>query len=124
MWDWERYGQDVPLGIDVVHYLAHPALRATGDLGAARRSLAIACRPALAQVVGWATGPAYSGDPAVLDALVLGYLLTITARFTFDSLTADGAAVHALAHWHQRVLADHLEQTALTVQKRGDHVVD
>jgi hypothetical protein len=124
VWDWERYGQNVPLGIDVVHYLAHPSLRVIDDLGGARHSLDIGCRPALAQVVGWAAGPAYTGDPAVLDALVLGYLLTITARFTFDSLTADGAAVRELARWHQRVLAALLEQTASTVQKRGDYVVD
>ena len=114
VWDWERYAHDVPLGSDVVHYLAHPVLRAVDQMAAARTSLGFGCRPALAQAVGRCAGPDPARDPAVLDALVLGYLLTITARFTLDSLTPDGAAVRPLARWHQRVLADRLEHPALT----------
>jgi hypothetical protein len=114
VWDWERYARDVPLGSDVVHYLAHPALRAVDDLAAARRALGAGCSPVLAQAVCRSAGRDAARDPAVLDALVLGYLLTITARFTLDSLTGDGSAVRPLARWHQRVLADRLEHPVLS----------
>lgn len=110
IWDWERFSADIPVGCDIVHYLAHQILRRRGDTAAARAALDDLSRPALSAVLRCEPATArYAGDPLLLRAITVGYLLTIAARFTADSHTEQGQPVQSLARWHQRVLADQLQ---------------
>lgn len=118
IWDWERYDPEMPVGSDVVHYVSHPALRRQGDLSAARKVLEDSCRPALRQVLRAANLPATANNPSMLDAIVIGYLLTIAVRFTADSLTPQGQSVQSLARWHQQVISDQLERTITRALER------
>lgn len=107
VWDWERYATGIPVGFDVIHFLTHQTLRDEGNFKAARRALDSTCRPALRQVLRRAAG---ISEPYqnVMNALVVGYLLSIATRFTMDSYTPGGHPVLSLADWHRTLVEDQL----------------
>jgi hypothetical protein len=120
IWDWERYSTDSPVGLDVIHFAAHQSLRRIGNRDAARSALLGPARTHLRAVLSLATGIP-DPEPRLIKALTVGYLLTMAARFTVDSLTPDGAPVRELAHWHQELIADQLEGALpLMAQEKRD----
>jgi hypothetical protein len=96
VWDWERYGDGVPAGLDVVHYLASAAIVAD-DLPRARARLQGLVLPALA---------ALGHDRRQADGVVDAYLLEIASRYLGDA--AGDTTLHrvvGLAHRYLSVLA-------------------
>lgn len=111
IWDWERSEADVPVAIDAVHFVCHPALRDIGNMSRARQSLssqgADALGAALRRIPG---GDLVDVEPDLVRALVVGYLLSIAARFSADAQRPGGDSVEQLAAWHRAVLRDQLDQ--------------
>jgi len=76
VWDWERAGGPVPLGLDVVHNRFQVAmLRDGADLAAARSEIARRELPTLSAL-------GYDEDEAPL--VVTAYLATLRARYALD----------------------------------------
>ena len=89
LWDWERYARGVPLGLDLVHFLAQRVRHDRPGLRAAEDDL-LAALPGLLPAVG---------VPAARAPLtVVLYLLELAARFLAPE---DGAAGsdHPRARW-------------------------
>lgn len=106
IWDWERAQGDVPLGIDAVHFTCHSALRDIGNLDRARETLEGKGTEALASL--HAELSLTDSDPRLRQAVLLGYLLSMAARFSIDAGRPDGLVVRDLARWHVTVLMDQL----------------
>lgn len=109
IWDWERYADNVPAGMDVVHYQGHRTMRRLGNFDAARSTLEHSAVVALAQVLAQTPG-VNTPSPFVLKAIVIGYLLTTATRFTLDGRTVAGEPIRDLARWHRLVIADQLQR--------------
>ncbi len=102
VWDWERFDVDVPIGMDAVHFTAHPSLRQVGRAEAGRAALRRAATQALA-----ALDVPEDAAPAVVDC----YLLEIAARFVRDASGSEsdhGETLNPVARWHLDVIADRL----------------
>lgn len=112
IWDWERYSDPVPAGIDVVHYTAHQKLRLPGDHATAHSTLAGVSADAVAKVLADSAVLVHP-DPQQIQAILIGYLLTIATRFTVDGLSAEGAPVRALAQWHHELIHHQLQRYSL-----------
>lgn len=112
IWDWERYSDPVPAGIDVVHYTAHQKLRLRGDHAAARSTLEGVSTDAVAKNLAKSALLVHP-HPQQIRAILIGYLLTIATRFTVDGLSPEGAPVRALADWHHDLIEDQLQRNSL-----------
>lgn len=108
IWDWERAQDRVPVGIDAVHFTCHASLRDTGNLARARDVLTDASTRAIRSVL--ARLGIDRSDAHVDRAVLLGYLLSMTARFSVDAVRPDGEVVSDLARWYLTVLSDQLDQ--------------
>lgn len=105
IWDWERSEPSVPAGIDVAHFTSHTPLRDVGNMPRARAVLTRTSTDALRRVLR-ALG--HREDDRLVRACLLGYLLSVGARFTTDGERVDGDAVRPLANWYLTVLDDQL----------------
>lgn len=108
IWDWERAGGDVPVGLDAVHYSCHASLRAIGDIDRTRELL----QSVAAQMITplWARLGLDLAEHRGPRAVLLGYLLTMAARFSVDATRPDGEVVGDLAAWYVTVLRDQLDK--------------
>lgn len=106
VWDWERAEPDVPAALDAVHFTSHSVLRDVGNAPRARQVLAGAGTDAVRAVLRRLPEPV--GED-VVRGVVLGYLLSVAARFSADATRPDGEAVGRLADWHLAVLNDLLD---------------
>ena len=91
VWDWERFGDDVPMGFDAVHYRLQEliARQPHSPIEAVEKALEVA--PADMRALG------VSPETAELTALL--YLIDIAARYTEDGQAAAGARLGVLDHW-------------------------
>lgn len=89
LWDWERYAEGVPLGLDLVHYLGQRVRHDQPELRAAEDAL-LAALPGLLPEVG------VPADRARL-VLVL-YLLELARRFVAPDDGGEGSE-HPRARW-------------------------
>lgn len=98
LWDWERFGYDVPLGFDALHYPLQAEVRSRrGDpQSAARRTVAHAPR----QLAPFGV----SVDHARLTALL--YLADLALRYLIDRQHEAGARLGAARTWLLPALAD------------------
>lgn len=105
VWDWERYSQDIPLGLDLFHFSSHESLRRIGDFESANTALT---NPHLARAVQSLhrqhTDSSESNDLAQL--LPLMYLATMAARFITDGFRHSVRDTLALGQWHVAVLKE------------------
>jgi len=102
VWDWERYGGGLPVGLDAVHFLAHEELSVEGDLAGALALLDGTAEPAVRTVLsGW---PGTDHDRATAAHFVVdAYLLEVACRFAADTVLVPAARVSRAAHWYLQV---------------------
>lgn len=106
IWDWERSEASVPAGLDAVHFTCHSSLREIGNLSRARAALETSGTAALREAI---TGVGANGsNDRLLRACLLGYLLSVGARFSEDAERHGGEMVRPLADWYLAVLDDQL----------------
>ncbi len=102
VWDWERYSTGAPVGVDVVHFAAHRALRAM-DVRASLRLLDAVAEDLVAPFLARAGIPS---RPADVAAVVNCYLALVHRRFQGEGGTEQTGAVLRLAgHYHQLLQA-------------------
>lgn len=108
LWDWERFEQGVPHGMDHVHYAVNTVLRAQG------------LRPEALQE-GLRKGTGRSGSTPRADAaLVAAYLVSLSCRYLTAAQGEGGRAVlpraeltlSALVHSGERLTADAADRGA------------
>ncbi|MGZ4618211.1 MAG: hypothetical protein ACXV3F_05685 [Frankiaceae bacterium] len=87
VWDWERFECDVPLGLDLVHYLVQGALSDPLGWAAAIRA-ALARFPALL--------PRLGVRPEMAKTLMIVYLTALSLRYLDESDTDSGVRLHAI----------------------------
>jgi hypothetical protein len=75
LWDWERSQRDVPLGLDVVHFILQAEFKDRADAAAAAAAVHEASAAALAR---------WYHDMEQVDATVLLYLCEILTRYVTD----------------------------------------
>lgn len=101
VWDWERYSDSMPLGIDLYHFAAHEFLTDIGDYTAARTSLSGSeLRNTALSLHGFYTPSAQQ----LADVLPLLYLATMATRFVADGHHYDVPDTFALGAWYTEVL--------------------
>jgi len=106
VWDWERCADEVPVGFDAVHFVAHQQLRRVDEMGVALDALTGRAGTAVAALLApWV--PAPDRDIAA-RAVVDAYLLEIACRFAGDAAEVATAPVERLATWYLRVAAERL----------------
>jgi hypothetical protein len=76
LWDWEHFGEDVPVGFDLVHYLAQELRVASGTGPAEEARWLTLAADGLERHVGL-------GSQA-RDLVVAAYLLDVNLRFLLD----------------------------------------
>ncbi|MCC5574230.1 hypothetical protein IMZ11_01065 [Microtetraspora sp. AC03309] len=94
VWDWERFGTDVPLGFDALHHFLHRVLKRMGPVGATQACLARAV-PLLAP---------FGLSAAEARRTAAHYLITLADRHDRDGHQPLGPASTWL-----NPLVDHLE---------------
>ena len=85
LWDWEHFAEEVPVGFDLVHYLAQDLRVSAGTGPAAEEAWRERATDALSQHVGL-TGPRR-------DAVLVAYLLEVNLRFVLDRQHTDDSHV-------------------------------
>lgn len=96
LWDWEHFGEDAPIGLDPVHYLAQELRVGTGTDEAAERLWRRRSEVVLADELGL--------DAARRDLVRAAYLLEVNLRFVLDRQGTALAAVPR-AGWGLDLLA-------------------
>ncbi|WP_432476752.1 hypothetical protein [Nocardioides sp. GXQ0305] len=76
LWDWEHFGEDVPVGFDLVHYLAQELRVASGTGPTAEARWLTLAADGLERHVGL--------GPEARDLVVAAYLLDVNLRFLLD----------------------------------------
>ena len=103
VWDWERFGTDVPPGFDLLHHDLHEAITMRG------RTPRDAATDLLA---AGAVGLAPLGlTPASADLVTCAYLLTLAERYLGDAQDEAGADLGRVGDWLVPALDDHLRTT-------------
>lgn len=91
LWDWERYGPDVPVGFDALHHHLQSAI-VRGGVPADRAALQLLDRaPGLLEPLGVPAGAA--------PVVVALYLVEIGSRYLADGQAEAGAALGDLHSW-------------------------
>ncbi|MCH1867537.1 hypothetical protein [Nocardioides sp. CFH 31398] len=85
LWDWEHYGEDVPVGFDAVHFLAQELRVHEGTGDAEERAWLDRAGAALRQDLGLPV--------AEQDVVLAAYLLDVNLRFVLDRQRTPLAAV-------------------------------
>lgn len=104
IWDWERFRADVPVGLDLIHYITQQQARrpleslpavATGDFGAAQSALA---------ELGVARN--------MVDAFVTLYYADLLTRYERDAQGGDAPGLRAMRDVAERALRARLDRTS------------
>jgi hypothetical protein len=99
LWDWERFGEGVPMGYDALHLFLTSRQGSVSDLAAlphdVRENAARLLRPFAVT------------DRRAVDLTVTGYLLELAGRYLDDDQAGAGARLGAVGQW----LFPHLEQS-------------
>lgn len=96
VWDWERFAEGVPIGLDALHYLLRVSLRDLSDQDSAARALEAGTASALTAL----------GIPAAAhEATLHCYLLELAARYTEAAQGPIGAPLLPRAQWVRELLA-------------------
>ena len=103
VWDWERFGTEVPAGFDLLHHDLHEAITMRGQTPRAAATdllggVAVSLAP-----LGLA--------PAVADLVACAYLLTLAERYLGDAQDEAGADLGRVGDWLVPALDDHLRTT-------------
>lgn len=110
IWDWERYSQHIPLGLDLYHFQAHDELRKTGNMLAAVRAMnqletaEIVC--SLHREYGCT-----NSSQETQQIVPLLYLATLATRFLEDGHRHETSSTLELGRWHTEVIQELLQNT-------------
>lgn len=110
VWDWERYAQQLPLGLDLYHFSAHERLREIGNMPQALSALR---DPDLARAVNGLHHEHGTGHLAEhrTHLLAVLYLASLATRFLEDGYHHRVQATFDLGSWHLRVMHELLENS-------------
>ncbi len=116
VWDWERFTQGTPAGVDAAHFTAHPRLRKIGDRPLALTAVRDAAAAVRSVLAPWSTGAeAESGARMV----VVAYLLELATRLAVDADDTGTDLVGRMADWYLEVAASELDLTSSSDAVRG-----
>lgn len=90
VWDWERFGDDAPLGFDLLHHDLHRDIAVAGKSPLAAAEELLERAPAL--LAPWQ-------KPAAAAVVVRMYLLTLALRYIRDGQATAGAHVGRVDQW-------------------------
>lgn len=96
VWDWERYGRDVPLGFDALHYAFMLALRSKGGSTDAGLALLRSCSEILRPF-------GVRGPEA--KRIALFYMLDLAIRYLADRQAETGVSGDDVTQWLKPVLS-------------------
>ena len=90
VWDWERFGDDAPLGFDLLHHDLHRDITVAGKSPRAAAEELLDAAPAL-------LSPWQTPTPAAVVGRM--YLLTLALRYIRDGQATAGARVGRVDQW-------------------------
>lgn len=91
VWDWERFGQGVPLGFDILHHDLHHAVTVAGVPPSTAALRLLAGAPTTLASLGVA--------PRAAQATGRLYLLALAARYLHDQQSEAGAELGDIESW-------------------------
>ena len=109
VWDWERFTQGTPAGVDAAHFSAHTRLRQIGNHQLARTAVRDAEASVQAVLAPWSTG---AEAHAAARTVVVVYLLELATRLAVDAHDTGTDLVGRMADWYLEVAATRLQLTS------------
>jgi len=97
VWDWERFGQQVPLGFDLLHHDLHRDITVRGEDPRRAAQGLVTAAPDLLSPLGVA--------PEAADLVARAYLVTLAQRYVHDGQASAGANLGRVAEWLLPALA-------------------